>query len=261
MARKIIQSNDAQIEILKLVYTFRYVSAPLLASLRRTHETTTRVSLEKLRSKGLLNKKFDKSYRLLGKPAGYSLNPDGVRFISEHTEVNKKYAHSMYKNASASESFVDHSLNILASYIALSESYPDTFTIFTRAETVDYEDNFPKTLPNLYLSRNKTSKTLPNYYMLDILSDVQKNVMYKKIEMYIDHHESGDWEEDEYPTVLLVLDNSYIEDFTQKIIEERKDSRYILDDDLVFMTTTRKALLNARNINIWTSHKEELASL
>ena len=261
MARKIIQLNSTQIEILKLIYTFRYVSAPLLAKLRKTHVTTTRVSLENLYSKKLLNKKFDKSYKLLGKPASYSLNPSGVKFISEYIDVNKKYGHSMYKNATASENFADQSISIMAVYIALNQLYGNAFTIFTRAETIDFEDNFPKTLPNLYLNRNDPVTDKPNYYMLDILTGVQKNVIYKKIEMYIDHFESGDWQEDEYPLVLLVLDNSYLEDVALKMTEERKDSRFIEDDDLIFMTTTKKAITTAHTTAIWSTNEEKLLSL
>jgi DNA-binding MarR family transcriptional regulator len=253
--------NQAQIENLKLLYIFRYVSIPLLAKIRNVHISTISESLETLLKKGLLNKKYDKSYKLLGKPAGYSLNSNGVKAVAEHLDINKKYAHSMYKNVSASENFIDQSLGVMAAYIALTELYPDTFTIFTRAETIDFEDNFPKTLPNLYLSRTEPSGTKQNHYILDIYTGVQKNVLYKKIEMYIDHFESGDWDEDEHPTILLVLDNSYLEDVVQKIIEERKDSRFIEDDDLIFMTTTRKAILAAHSKSIWSTAEDKLLSL
>jgi DNA-binding MarR family transcriptional regulator len=253
--------NKAQIENLTLIYTFRYVSIPLLAKLKNVHISTISNSLESLYQKGLLNKKYDKSFKLLGKPAGYSLNPNGVKAINEYIDVNKKFAHSMYKNATASENFMNQSLDIMAVYTSIKDTYRDAFTMFTRAETIDYEDSFPKTLPSLYLTRNDPSVDYPNHYMLDILTGVQKNVLYKKIDMYIDHFESGDWSEDEHPVILLVLDNSYIEDVVQKIAEERKDSRFIEDDELVIMTTTRKAILSSGNKNIWSGNNRELVGL
>lgn len=253
--------NQTQVDILIITYRFRYVSAPLLARLRKTHVTTARASLENLYQKKLLNKKYDKSYKLLGKPAAYSLNPKGVKAVANYTDINEKYGHSMYKNASASENFADQNLNILAAYLSLEENYGNTFSIYTRAETIDFEDDFPKTLPNLFLKRNDSSNELPDYYMLDIIPGTQKNVLYKKIEMYIDHLESGDWQEDEHPTVLLVLENSYIEDVARKMFEERKDSRFIEDDEILLMTTTRKAIVAALTTSIWSIDTEHLLSL
>ncbi len=261
MASTVVQSNKVQVEILKLVYTFRFISVPLIAELRRVNEAATLRTLETLYNKGLLSKKFDKTYRLLGKPASYCLTTSGVRFVSDYIEVNMKYAHSMYKNTSVTDNFVNQSLSILATYVILSETYPDTFTCFTRAETIDLERFFPRTLPNLYLRRNESSDSRPNHYFLDILSGNQKHIIYKKINMYLDHYEAGYWEDDEYPTMLLVLDNVYVEDVARKIIEDRMDSRYLSEEDVIILTTTRKALLSATNTDIWKDHEYQRTSL
>ncbi len=261
MAKVIIKANNVQEEILKLVYTFRFVSTPLLTRLRKVDNTVTFRALENLYNKGLLNKKSDNTYKLMGRPASYSLSPAGVSFLKEFLEVNKKYALTMYKNAITTDTFVNQSLNILAAYVILSETYPNTFTSFTRAETIELERLFPRTLPNLYLMRNETSASRPNHYFLDILAGNQKHVIFKKLNVYLDHFESGYWEEEEYPTILLVLDNVYVEDIARKIIEDRMDSRYISDADVKFLTTTRKALFSASNTDIWSNNENVRTSL
>ena len=80
------------------------------------------------------------------------------------------------------------------------------------------------------------------------------------IDKYFKHYESGDWEEEEHPVILLIVADSYIERETLKMIESMKDSNYIEDDELIFMLTTQKALFS-ENKNIWTANNKELAEL
>lgn len=261
MTKDTIKSHSIHTQTLTLIYKFRYISAPLLAEIRHINRTVAFRTLETLYHKGLLNKRFDKSYKLLGKPAGYSLSINGINYIKEHVELNKNYAHTHYKNNSNSERFINESLDILRTNIILTEFYPDTFTVFTKAEMTEYADKFPKPLPHLYLNRMKPDDERPNFYMLDILTGLDKKVIAARIDKYIKHFEAGDWEEEEHPVILLVVADAYIERETLKIIDSMKDSGYIEDDELVFMVTTQKALFGANTPNIWTSHNKELSNL
>jgi hypothetical protein len=260
MAKGIIKSHTSQILTLTYTYKFRYISAPLLARLRSINRTVAFRTLETLHQKGLLNKRFDSSYKLLGKPASYSLSITGVNYLRDHIDVNKNYAHTHYKNNTNSERFINESLDILRTNIVISESYPDSFTIFTRAEMTAYSDKYPKPLPHLFLNRNTHRSDRPNYYMLDILTGLDKKVIAARIDKYVKHFEEGDWEEKEHPVILLVVSDGYYEREALKMVDSMKDSNYIEDDELVFMTTTQKALFS-ENVNIWTSHNKELASL
>jgi len=260
MTKETIKSHSIHIQTLTLIYKFRYISAPLLAEIRHINRTVAFRTLETLYQKGLLNKRFDKSYKLLGKPASYSLSTNGINYLKDHLELNKNYAHTHYKNNINSERFINESLDILHTNIILTEFYPDTFTIFTKAEMTAYADKFPKPLPHLYLNRMKPDDNLPNFYMLDILTVQDKKVIAARIDKYIKHFEAGDWEEEEHPVILLVLADSYLEREALKIVETMKDSNYIEDDELLFMATTQKALFS-ENKNIWTGNNKELQVL
>jgi hypothetical protein len=260
MTKETIKSHSIHIQTLTLIYKFRYISAPLLAELRHINRTVAFRTLETLYQKDLLYKRFDKSYRLLGKPASYSLNINGINYLKERIELNKNYAHTHYKNKSNSERFITESLDILRTFVVINESYPDTFTAFTKAEMTAFSDKFPKPLPHLYLNRMKPKSELPNFYMLDILVNQDKKVIAARLDKYFKHYESDDWEEEEHPVILLVVADSYIERETLKMIESKKDSNYIEDDELVFMLTTQKALFS-ENKNIWTCNIKELAEL
>lgn len=260
MIKETIKSHSIHIQTLTLIYKFRYISNPLLAEVRHINRTVAFRTLETLYQKGLLNKRFDKSYKLLGKPASYSLNIKGINYLKEHMELNKNYAHTHYKNNINSERFITESLDILRTFVILNESYPDTFTAFTKAEMTAFSDKFPKPLPHLYLNRMKPESERPNYYMLDILTGLDKKVIAARIDKYVKHFEEGDWTEKEHPVILLVVSDAYIERETLKIIDSMKDSSYIEDDELVFMVTTQKALFS-ENKNIWTTNNKELIEL
>lgn len=260
MTKETIKSHSIHIQTLTLIYKFRYLSSPLLAELRHINRTVAFRTLETLYQKDLLNKRFDKSYKLLGKPASYSLNINGINYLKERMELNKNYAHTHYKNKINSERFITESLDILRTFVIINEFYPYTFTTFTKAEMTAFSDKFPKPLPHLYLNRMKLDNTRPNFYMLDILVNQDKKVIAARIDKYFKHYESGDWEEEEHPVILLVVADSYIERETLKMIESMKDSNYIEDDELIFMLTTQKALFS-ENKNIWTSNSSELLEL
>ena len=81
-----------------------------------------------LLEQGLIGKRFEPSYRLLGKPAAYYLLPEGARMLKKHRdeddtdEVNIK---AIYKDATVSDSFIRHCLSIFALYSQLMEQYED----------------------------------------------------------------------------------------------------------------------------------------
>lgn len=260
--KKPIRINENQILILKLVYTFRFVSISLIARLRKVSNTAVDNTINTLVEKGLLNKRYEKAeYIRLGLPAAYSLTPAGARLLKEHLEVNDKYVHTQYGNTRVEDKFIGQCLDILKGYILFSELYPDTFTIFTRPEIIDFEDSFPLPLPNLYLNRNKPSGKLPDYYLLDMFTNTPDSVIARRINVYIRHYKSGRWEEDEYPVFLMVLDSSKKEDFVQYVLGRALKKAKLDEDEITVMTTTKRAFFDGRETAIWSAEDIPLSSL
>jgi len=247
--------NENQKQYLKLMYKFRFVSIPLLSTYKGISQVAVKRSLKTLEDRGYVQRRFNQSYFKQNKPASFSLNKQSINYFKDKPSVNDSVLHTMYKNASVADSFVQQSLDIYKIYINLNKLYPEVFNIFTRAETVEYGETFPSPQPDLYISRKDPSDDSTDEYMLDIFTGVQTFVIKKRIDQYIEHFESGDWEDEVYPTVLVVCPNSRVEDQIQEYFENAKDSAFIEDDDLIFMTTTIKALLDLKNSNkkIWSS--------
>jgi predicted transcriptional regulator len=249
--------NDNQIKLLKLLYKFRFVTAELVAEHKAIRRSAVNNSFSILLDQELIARRYDNSYKLQGKGATYYLTPKAVRLLRDSYKLNETTSRTMLKNKRLSEVFVKHNLTIMAAYLNLRGTYPDIFNVFSKSELGDL-DYFPEPKPDLYLSRKKPGGNAHNEYMLDIFSDNRLFIIKKRIDVYIDHYDSGDWGEEEYPTILLVCPDSRTEQRTQKYVES-------LLEDFDLLTTTKDALLNkhTKETAIWTDvfNPEELIGL
>ncbi|NBU33688.1 hypothetical protein EB118_14350 [bacterium] len=239
-----------QVELLKLLYKFRFATAPLLAIHKQKGIVTITQSLKTLLDKKYIARNYTPSYKLAGRGAEYYLTNDGIRYLRDNYKVNEAVLHSMYKNKTIGQPFIQKCLLIYHLYIKIQKQYPDTFTILTKAELAG-SDDFPEPYPDLYIYNDQ------NDYMLDIFSDSLFYLIKKRIDQLIKHHESGDWPEETYPTLLLVLADSRIEAKTQAYVEKVKDDNYIEDAELRILTTTLKVLAEGAGSNIWSDGKDK----
>lgn len=249
--------NVHQIHLLKVVYKFRFVTESLLARYKGVSRASVNYALAILRDQGLIDRRFERSYKLAGKSASYYLTSKAIRVLQTHLELNDRSRNATYRNAAVSDAFIDEQLASMAVYLALRDSYPEHFNAFTGTESNAFTD-LPADKPGLYLSRRERSKQLTNNYVLDIISDPRLFVVKRRIMTYIEHSESGQWGKDDYPTVLLVLPSSKAENAAQRYAEP-------LLEDFDIYTTTIQALLDSTTTGpaIWHDafERDELLSL
>jgi hypothetical protein len=242
------------------MYKFRFVTSTLLAEYRNVSSPVIiNDSLRILVEKGYISRRYDNSYKLQGKGASYCLDSKGLSYLRDNFNLNKDILHIMYKNKSVNQAFIEHNLDVFRTALKLSKDYPKTFNLYTRYELGGF-DYFPNPAPDIYLSRNKSSEANKNDYFLDIYSDTQFFIIKKRLALYIDHFESGDWEaeaETDYPAMLIACPDSRSEEKLRALAEKSFDSAGI--DDLHIYTTTTKALLdpNPNNSAIWTKTSDE----
>src|SRR5688572_22340841 len=147
--------NAEQLEVLELLYKFRFGSNDLFAQyFGKKDRSFVFKRLSILLEQGLIGKRFDSSFRLLGKPAAYYLTPSGARVLQERRgqgkpEINIK---AIYKEKTVKDDFVWQCLDIFAAYNRLRAEYGDRLRFFARAN-LNYEqfDYFPQPLPDAYI--------------------------------------------------------------------------------------------------------------
>lgn len=248
--------NAKQLYILKQIYKFRFTTAPLLAKykgLKSRHSMY--MTLEKLKDQDYLAKRIDVNDVFRNKGGRYYLTLKTLKLLRDEHGFNKRVLLTMRNNSSVTEKFIDSQIDIFKVSLALRNSYPNTFDLFTKTELGDY-DYFPSPPPDLYINRLNRKEGIENEYLLDVIGDNQLFVTIKRIKQYIEHYESGDWEattKSEYPTVLLICPSGKIE---QRIQEEISKilTNMGMDDEIFFYTTTLKAVLNSNvnNRKVWS---------
>jgi hypothetical protein len=250
--------NAEQIEVLELLYKFRFGSNNLIAQyFGKKDRSFVFKRLKILQEQGYIGKRFDSSYRIRGKPVAYYLLPAGARELQNHRndtdEINIK---AIYKDKTVKEQFIGHCLDIFSIYIRLKVQYGDKLKLFTKSDVAGF-DYFPRPLPDAYMRLNTSHGE--KQFFLDIFHDDQpffKAV--RRVKQYIEYAGSGEWSttETDFPAILAVCESPTLQKRLQKRITKSLDEAW--DDELVFALAT-KAGLSA----VWqlASEPDELVAL
>lgn len=237
--------NAKQLHVLKLLYKFRFVTTDLL--LKHNIAKTNAViqgRLNVLLDQEYIGRNYDGSYRLQNKHATYYILPKGINILKAQG-LDGGVLHSMYKDRTASQKFIDHSLQVFSVYGHLQRLYPKAFNIYSKSELSQQE--FPKPRPDLYLNGQQ------DYFLEYIDSATPFFAIRQMISRYVGHEESGEWG-GEYPTLLLVCETGALEARLLKHLDKLGDG-----SDLVAMTTTLKAVSMAKSSDntIWSTQQDE----
>jgi hypothetical protein len=228
MSRKL---NDKQTEILKKVFTFRYVTTDNLARYKNITGNSAYSALEILNKNGCLEKIHDKSYRLLNKSARYYLTLNAIEYLQKVIKLERPDAiwNSRKKDGRRSSDFIDQQVAIHAAYNALHELFGENAHIKTSLELHD-EEGIIKPLPGL-LVEPKSGKP----FFVELTDNQHLFLAKKRIRKYIDNYDDGDWEWEQYPDVYIVRTSSPADRTRlRKYIETRMDDAYLDDDDFTF---------------------------
>ena len=243
--------NAEQLEVLELLYRFRFGSNDLIARyFGKKDRSFVFKRLSILLEQDLIGKRFDSSYRIQGKPAAYYLTPAGARVLQERRKPDEDAINikAIYKDKTVKDDFVRHCLDIFAIYNRLKAQYGDRLKLFTKAN-LNYErfDYFPHPLPDAYIRLRLDGED--KQFFLDVYYDGQPFfAAVRKIKKYADYAEGGEWEETgtELPKVLAVCESSSL----QKRLQKRMVS--LGDEELIFALTTKARLLG-EEARVWHS--------
>ncbi len=239
--------NEEQVAVLNLLYTFRFASNEHIARYqKKPNSKHVQKRLKILEDQEYIAKRYDKSYKLKGKPAAYYLLPKGARALigldnrDENEPINIK---RIYRDKDVSEGFIQHSLNILGAYLALSTLHGNKLDFFTKSD-LKYEqfEFYPQPLPDAHV-RIGTKDSDRNFF-LDIFEDNQPFfVLIRRIKRYLEYAGSGDWPEEPLPTILIIVENKSVHKRLRKrIAKELRDSY----EEVSFATTRLEYLLDSQ---------------
>lgn len=247
--------KQSQIDILEVLYKYRFGSRVLLAHTLSVNDSTLYKKLMVLVKYGLVGVKSDNDTKIKGFPAAYYLTPNGMRFLASlpnHEHITQSVVASTYKDSTVTQAFINQTLRIYAQGNSLSESLP-SLRIFSRRDMSRYS-YFPKPLPDAFLSLKTNAQ--PKRFFLDVIPDsTPTKPFYQRINSYMEFFDEGGWDvvSTEPPILLFTCETGATE---RRVRRTAKASIYKAeaDVDIAAYTTTFGAIENLReNQAIWTS--------
>jgi hypothetical protein len=212
--------NSKQLDILDLLYRFRFATNHLLAvtlNVKYAHKMNERLRV--LIDQDYIGRNYGPDYHLRGQSASYYLLPKGINALK--ATGNEKYAiqvlHNTYKDKNAKDRFISRCLTVFEIFTRLNDKHNNKLQFFTKSELYHYED-FPDPRPDAYFRLNEGNNE--TQYFLEVLDTTQPDFALKKrIKQFIEYAEGGDWEDatgTPLPTVVLVCESKTLTRRLQK---------------------------------------------
>lgn len=250
--------NSKQIEILELLYKYRFGSRQLLAASLNMKPDSLYRKLELLITYKFVAKRQEPINKLMGIPAAYYLTPQGLRLLQklpDHKHITDSLIKQSYKDKTVTQSFITQTLRVYEQTNRLKAFYPD-LRIFTRRDMSQYS-YFPDTLPDAFLSLKTEGE--PQRFFLDIIPDsLPPKPLFQRIAQYIEFFDEGGWDitDSKLPLILLIGETGATERKIQRIARAALQKAET-DEDIEIYTSTLGAVQKMEGTgSIWTSLDE-----
>jgi len=248
--------NTEQLEVLELLYKFRFGSNDLIAQyFGKKDRSFVFKRLSILVDQGLMGKRFDSSYRIKGKPAAYYLLPAGARALQESRPDRPINIKAIYKDRTVTEDFISYCLDVFGLYCQLKAQYGGDLKFITKVQLARY-DYFEDFVPSVYLRLNVNGSE-KDFFLEYLQNSKPFFTTMRRLKQYVDYSDSGEWEagtNSDLPKVLLVCDQSTLQN---RLLKKAPSILEDTDDELkVYITASN-------NIHEWRdlSDPEETVTL
>ncbi len=224
------QLNNNQIQNLKTVLKFRYVTTDNLAHYQSITTNSAYSALEILSKAGYLEKIYEKSYRLLNKSARYFLTQQALTFLHSQADIQLDDAiwKSRKTDGKKTPDFTDLQVALHAAYNDLMARFGDKIAIDTGLELHGTEGVI-KPVPGLLVR-----PTVGKNFFVELADNQHLFFIRKRIRKYIDNYESNEWEWDTYPDVYFIRSSPSDRTRLRKFIEQQMEDNYLDDSDFTF---------------------------
>lgn len=260
--------KSGQIDILELLYKYRFGSRQLLAdSLSIKAGSSLHEKLQVLIKHGYIAMRLEKKLKLHGTPAAYYLTPKGLRTLAalpKHEYITDGVIKGSYKDGTVTQSFITQTLRVYAQANQLTVAHP-TLKVFLKRDMSRYS-YFPKPLPDVFLSLPISKGVPPKRFILDVIPDgLPPKPLYQRVTSYAEFFDEGGWEpvSDELPMLLFTCETGATERRVRRTVKVAL-YKAETDGDITVFTSTFGAVQNLEESGaIWTSldDPDELLSL
>jgi hypothetical protein len=210
--------NPKQITILNKLSKYRFTTTELLSlELGNTSSRAMFKRCQILVDQEYIGRRYDRSYKLLGRPAAYYLTKKGIDALQQHQTDEQKLDPAIIKSLArdyrASKLFERHCLSIFRASIRLSEIYGPEIKFFSKSQLRQYR-YFPNPLPDGYARYKDKPGSPDKHLMIECFDDTMpQSVMRQTIDRHVAYYDSGDWPPgNDYPLVIIFYQNDKLKD-------------------------------------------------
>ncbi|MFO0887138.1 MAG: replication-relaxation family protein [Candidatus Nomurabacteria bacterium] len=241
--------NGQQTETLNILYWYRFCTAKQLAhTLGKSSQKAIQNKLQVLEAQGFIDKRYDKSYKLAGRPAEYFITPKGARELERLKPgvTNKWATKSLYKNKTVSDDFLRHCITVTEIAKKLREIFGNIHKMYILPKSyIAQYGYYPAWTPDLHLEIPGRGSTPSKHYFVDIWDGTKPFfVSVRKTRNYVNFKDSEQWQEKEqFPVIVAICQDEKNQKKLNKQIKRILDDQW--DEELLFATTTLDKLQQA----------------
>lgn len=213
MTRKL---NQHQLDVLLLLYKFRFATSNLLTQkLKLQHRNSINSRLQILEDQNYIGRRYDKSYKLMNKPASYFMLPNGFAALRGIDGISSNVLKNMYKDAIATDAFIERSLTIFGIYNKLEGIFGQRFDMFSKNELTGME-GMPEILPDglMRLKTSDSARAKERYHFLYYVEERQPLfAVSSTITKQLDYGDTENWNtfSARPPSVIIVCNSPALE--------------------------------------------------
>ena len=194
--------SEKQINLLIIIYRFRFVTALLLGQYKDITAQSMKRSLNILEDSGYIDKRYNSSYKLKGKASRYFLSPKAIKLFKDNEDINQHSLNLFYKTKLLSEDACDSHIQTLQTYIDYKAKLANNYTLKTKYELYKHDDQ-PDPPSDIYA--NSKNKHRPDIF-IEIHNNQQTFVIQKRLTYLAEFIEDN--YDDKQPKVILITNKN-----------------------------------------------------
>jgi hypothetical protein len=231
MSNQLPSLTTKQQEILKLIYTYRFLNRTQIQALLEHKDKRRVISwLKDLREKQYVEWRYDATdFIAKSQPAIYHLSLNGIRYLRELGTYPSEELRKRYKEPGRKLVFIERCLLIADCCIALQAKSNDKvrYTCVMPADYADPDNShyfLDELKPHLYFSK-RDDKGITNYLLESFEQTLPRYQLRTRIKDYVDH--LGDWGQDDASTPVAL----FICAHTADLLYVKRRVKKLLQDD------------------------------
>jgi hypothetical protein len=253
---KVPQTTSKQLEILILLYRFRFLNRQHIQKLLH-HKSHTLINswLIDLTSKKIIGRIYSEKLKDNTVPAIYHLDTKAVPVLKDHPSIDQTVLKKAYRDRTRSVKLREHCLLVADIYLKFLDSTTQSnakLEFYTRTQLTPL-DYILKPASDAYIGT--VGKETTNRYFLEIIDEhVPRFGIKYRIKQYFDYYDEQTWQDTtgkQFPSILIVCSDQQKLAFLCSIIQDQYEETGRAFN--VFFTTISELKCESDITQVWKS--------